>query len=204
MTRAVYQACCCSPKRLGCQADSVVGDAGAAWKADGHRSLSGQAWQAGLRATLGGPVVAAQSQTSLQLSLENEKLAAAKEAYVKALTTADKDGGDIVGFAFAVNGKINSADIYPSHALFAKMWTKLIDAAATEALTEKAKETGPVTAPAPEAVIALLRSARDEKPAELKLDAANTRIIRQTDKVIASETRVEGAGVPVHRSYVAF
>ena len=33
---------------------------------------------------------------------------------------------DIVGFAFAINGRINSAEIYPSNGLFAKMWPKLL------------------------------------------------------------------------------
>ena len=34
---------------------------------------------------------------------------------------------------FAVNGKVNSGDVYRSNALFRKMWAKMLTAAANEA-----------------------------------------------------------------------
>ena len=43
---------------------------------------------------------------------------------------------DVVGYVFAVNGKLNSADLYPSNALFRKMWAKLLRASATEAIAD--------------------------------------------------------------------
>ena len=50
-------------------------------------------------------VNAAESSTSLQLSLENEKLRAARSDYIEALE--DKaEAGDIIGYVFAVNGQI--------------------------------------------------------------------------------------------------
>ena len=142
------------------------------------------------------------SASSLQLSLENEKLNATKAAYVKALTREEKDGADVVGFAFAINGRINSADIYPSHGLLAKMWGKLIDAAATEAIGEKAPGG---TKPAPEtaSVMAFLADAAKAAPEERKLDANSTRVTRQNSAVVQSETRQKDGGV-VHRSVVAF
>ena len=158
--------------------------------------------QAKLSANLGAPVAAPLSASSLQLSLENEKLNATKAAYVKALTREEKDGADVVGFAFAINGRINSADIYPSHGLLAKMWGKLIDAAATEAIGEMAPGG---TKPAPEtaAVMAFLADAAKAAPEERKLDANSTRVTRQNSAVVQSETRQKDGGV-VHRSVVAF
>src|SRR5947207_916214 len=84
---------------------------------------------------VGAPVAAPQSASSLQLSLENEKLKDRQAAYVQALQVAGEVDG-VVGYVFAVNGKLNSADIYPSNGLFRKMWPKLLAANATEAIGE--------------------------------------------------------------------
>ena len=42
----------------------------------------------------------------------------------------------MIGYVFAINGKINSADIYVSNALFKKLWPKLLQASAIEAVAE--------------------------------------------------------------------
>ncbi len=76
------------------------------------------------------------SESSLQLALENEKLKASRGDYIKALENQGTSGDDIVGYVFAVNGRINSADLYPSNALFRKMWSKLLAASVTEAIGE--------------------------------------------------------------------
>src|ERR1700719_3773329 len=62
-----------------------------------------------LSRVLNPPVPVEESRSSLQLSLENEKLKAAQAAYVKALQPAGEADGDVVGYVFAVNGKLNSA-----------------------------------------------------------------------------------------------
>lgn len=90
-----------------------------------------------LSAATGVNISAPASATSLQLALENKKLAETRNAYVAALKTAGEQGDDIVGYVFAVNGKINSAEIYSSNGLFRKMWPKLLDASATEAIGQR-------------------------------------------------------------------
>lgn len=90
--------------------------------------------QSRLSSALAAPVRAEQSPSSLQLSLENPQLARSREIYVKTLGPVGLADGDVVGFVFAVNGKLNSAEIYRSNALFRKLWPKLLRAAATEAL----------------------------------------------------------------------
>ena len=40
----------------------------------------------------------------------------------------------------AVNGKMNSGDMYASHDLFLKLWPKLIQASAVEAVAELKKD----------------------------------------------------------------
>ncbi len=42
----------------------------------------------------------------------------------------------MIGFLFAINGEINSADTYGSSALFLKLWPRLLKAAAIEAVAE--------------------------------------------------------------------
>ena len=90
-----------------------------------------------LSKNVGQTVAAPQSATSLQLAYENEKLQTARTAYIKTLQPAGEKDGDIVGYVFAINGKINSADVYPSNGLFRKMWSKSIAANATDGLLSK-------------------------------------------------------------------
>ena len=72
---------------------------------------------------------------SLQLALENKKLAdRAPGLCGRAQGGRRSKDDDIVGYVFAVNGKLNSAEVYESNGLFRKMWPKLLDASATEAI----------------------------------------------------------------------
>src|SRR5204863_8478396 len=107
-----------------------------------------------LSGSVGGRVNAAQSASSLQLALENERLVNLQNSYVKTLKAAGETDNDIVGYVFAVNGKLNSADVYPSNALFRKMWAKLLNPSATEAISHKDAQRA--AAPSIEALPALL------------------------------------------------
>ena len=111
-----------------------------------------------LSANLDAKVASAQSASSLQLALENEKLAKVRSGYVSAMQAAATAGDDVVGVVFAINGRITSAEIYPSNGLFRKMWPKLIDAGATEAISEKDTKTLSA-APAAADVTAFLEAA---------------------------------------------
>lgn len=103
-------------------------------------SGQGEVWrevaqaQARWSENVGAPVAAAESQSSLQLSLENEKLKKAQAEYVHALKPKGEAADDVVGYAVAVNGRIKSAEIYSSNGLFRKMWNKQLEAGAVEAV----------------------------------------------------------------------
>ena len=152
-----------------------------------------------LSSTVGAPVNAEASQTSLQLALENEKLRDLQAAYLKALEQAGTNDSDVVGYVFAINGKLNSADIYPSNGLFGKMWSKLLRASVTEAIGEKAASTE--TAPAADAVMAFLDEAMKGKATEKALPANIQLETRAGDKALYFETRRNGTWV--HRNYLA-
>lgn len=150
---------------------------------------------------LGAPVAAAESASSLQLTLENERLRQARSAFLTALEAAPRDG-DIVGYVFAVGGKLNSGDVYASNALFKKMWSKQLQAAVTEAIAEK--DAGVGSAPGIDDVRLFLE--RAEKATSVQTSVAPSGFIRETrdsDTSLLAETRRGTAGVLVHRAYVA-
>jgi hypothetical protein len=149
---------------------------------------------------LGASVAAPQSASSLQLSLENEKLAESRAAYVAALRAAGESDNDIVGYAFAINGKLNSAEVYPSNGLFRKMWPKLIEASATEAIGEGSGAAQP--APSVEAVRAFLAAAESGKASKATIAERLVREARDADKAVYLETARSTGGF-IHRSYVA-
>jgi hypothetical protein len=160
---------------------------------------------AALAKTLGSPVRSAQSASSLQLALENEKLVAAQEAYVKALKDKGEATDDIVGYVFAVNGRLNSADLYPSNGLFRKMWAKLLTASAIEAISHRNEPN--LAPPAAGEVKAFLAAAQAGNASEKPLVAGAKLETRDSDKAYYFETArsdVPGAAPQwVHRNYLA-
>ena len=108
------------------------------------------AMQANLGTSMNMKLHAAASPTSYQLTVEHKDLQQRKETFRAALAKIVDDIPDAVGYAFAINGAVNTADVYGSGALFRKLWNKLLDAAVLEAISEshrQAKEQKePVTA----------------------------------------------------------
>jgi hypothetical protein len=158
--------------------------------------------QGKLSKNLNARVASGISASSLQLSLENEKLDEARRGYIKALAAAGEKSDDIVGVVVAINGRVSSADVYPSNGLFRKMWPKLLDAAATEAIGEKGAKAAP--APNADAARAFMMAADKASPAapNAPLPAAMAREIRDADQALLVETRRKD-GSFVHRTYLA-
>jgi len=156
--------------------------------------------QSKLANNLGAPVTAPESRSSLQLSLENKQVRERIAAFVTALKPLIEKAPDSLGFAFAVNGVLNSADLYPSHGLFVKLWPKLLDAAVTEAIAEKTGKTE--TPPTPEKVLAFLDNAEKGRAGERTIDARTRLATRETEKSYYFETRRSDGDV-LHRNYIA-
>jgi hypothetical protein len=76
------------------------------------------------------------SPTSLQLTLENDKIKGSIAEYVNALQPAFDGKNDVLGFAFFINGKISTVETFGNAALFKKLQKKLLEAAASEALEQ--------------------------------------------------------------------
>lgn len=146
------------------------------------------------------PVNSAVSDTSLQLSLENEKLQASRGDYVKALESHGTSGDDIIGYVFAVNGHINSADLYPSNALFRKMWSKLLAASVTEAIGESTSAAA-AEPPAAAAVTEFLANAETGKQSSQEIAGLARQEVRDADKSLFVGVRSK-KGEWVHRNYL--
>ncbi|HWF93481.1 MAG TPA: DUF6569 family protein [Xanthobacteraceae bacterium] len=159
--------------------------------------------QGKLTSNLGAQVAAAPSRTSLQLALENGGLERAQADYVKALLPIGEKDNDIVGYIFAVNGKINSADIYPSNGLFRKMWPKLLRASATEALTERDGAAAP--APPPSEASGFLASLGEARSVEKDVGSGGSVQVRESAKTLFMEAKPAAAPASawVHRNYLA-
>jgi len=153
----------------------------------------------GLNASVASP----QSTTSLQLALENEKLKDARNGYISALQPAGETGSDVVGYVVAINGRMNAANLYPSNALFRKMWSKQLAAVVTEAIGENpGSAPAAAPAPAPAAATEFLAEAEKGKIHERPVAAGTRQEVRDADKSLYNEAR--GAdGNWIHRSYLA-
>ena len=155
-----------------------------------------------LSRNVGTTVAAGTSRTSLQLSLENGKVATTADEYVGKLGNLIEGKSDVIGYAFAINGEINSADIYASNALFKKLWLRMLKAAAVEAVAEQNVRSIAAVPAKPSAVRAFLADA-DRGRAEERAAGAGTRIITRDQKDSAVyEARDERSKTVVHRAYV--
>jgi ARG/rhodanese/phosphatase superfamily protein len=162
---------------------------------DGVRKLQGR-----LADKVGAPVAAPESASSLQLALENKKLVTEQKTYVDALKLAGEASDDVIGYVFAINGAISSGDVYPSNALFRKMWAKLLNAGATEAIGHR-NDTPAAAPPSIEAVNAFLAAAEQGAKNEKPLTAGLRQETREGEKTYMFET-AGGSGF-VHRNYLA-
>lgn len=157
-----------------------------------------------LAGTLRKSIVSPQSPSSLQLTLENEQLEKAQNEYVSALAPAGTTDTDVVGYAFAINGKLSGADIYPSNGLFRKMWPKLLRANATEAISEKASPSNPP--PSVEDVVSFLDAGNRGNATERTLTPDVRLETRDTGRVLYLDTKPAApaaTAMSVHKSYLA-
>jgi hypothetical protein len=157
--------------------------------------------QGKLSTGLNAPVYGSQSATSLQLTLENEKLKEARAAYITALEAAGMKDGDVIGYVVAINGKMSSANLYPSNGLFRKMWSKQLAATVTEAIGEKREDAAP-EAPKSDAAGEFLAEA-ERGPKQERSVAVGARVeTRDAAGALYNEAR-QADGKWVHRNYLA-
>lgn len=168
-------------------------DQGMVWK---NVALS----QMQLSRNVGRSVQQAASPSSLQLSQEDKKLLEMVDRYVHELEKAPKDNKDVIGYAAAINGKVENFDVYGSGALFAKLWPRLLRVSAIESVAalQKDKKFEPAAA---EAVAKMLADADKGKKEEKVVGGRVHLITRKSETNVFFETRdFERDSKPVHKS----
>lgn len=111
-----------------------------------------------LNSTVKSDVRSGTSASSLQLTLENTRVQESVGDFIKQFSSLTEKVKDSRGVAFAINGKITSVDIYADHALFTKIWPKLLKSAAVEAVSDTLPGT-PANPPPASAVSEYLKKA---------------------------------------------
>jgi hypothetical protein len=154
-----------------------------------------------LSQNVGGRVNDEKSATSLQLTLENKKVAATADEFVNKLSGIVDGKDDVIGYAFVVNGKINSADIYASNFLFKKLWLKLLKATAIEAVAEMQTDKPTKLVKIDEIKQFMSESDEGEKQ-ERAVNNRNKAVTRTTKENVVFESRDEKNNVVLHKSYV--
>lgn len=151
---------------------------------------------------VGGSVLVAASASSLELSVEDSKVKRTTAAYINALTRIVQNKSDVIGYVFAINGQVNSADIYASRALFVKLWPKLLKASAVEAIAELQDNVQhkPV---AGETIHAFLADSEKPKATTKEVTTRVKLVTREDDNNVFFETqdRRQNDGW-VHRNYI--
>ena len=155
-----------------------------------------------LSSNVGGDVRAAASPTSFQLALENKAVQKSADSYFNALSGIIDGKPDVIGYVFAINGKINSADVYASSELFKKLWPKLLKASAIEAVAEY-RRGEKFDQPAAASVRGFLDDAPNGTEKQKDVTPRIEMVTRESDGSVFFETRDRAkAGTWVHRNYI--
>jgi len=142
------------------------------------------------------------STSSMELSVENAKVKESTEAYIKELSGILQGKSDVIGYVFAINGNVNSADVYASRALFAKLWPKLLKASAVEALAELNKDVE--AKPVAREVVHSFLIESEKARAEARQVTPRVKVVtREDENNIFFETQDRAANDGwVHRNYI--
>ena len=133
--------------------------------------------------------------------MEDSKVKATSADYIKALSGLLSNRSDVIGYVLAINGKVDSADVYASHALFAKLWPKLLKSSVVEAIAGlNGAEHGPVTS---ESVQAFFADSEKATASAKEVTPRVRMVTREDDKNFFSETQDrEQKDGWIHRNYM--
>ena len=160
--------------------------------------------QVKLSRSVGADVRSAASPTSFPLTMENEVVRRRLDGYVHAFHNLLAAHPAAAGFAFAINGRINSADVYASPDLFRKLWPKLLEAAALEALSESGSTGITCSTPTAKEVAEWLRQACRGRKTKHTVTPRVTLVVREGEGQISFETMdAEQPDVCVHQNILA-
>jgi hypothetical protein len=143
------------------------------------------------------------SPSSLQLSLENKSVVESSSKYLQVLSGIVDANPKAIGYVFTVNGKVSSGDVYSSRALFLKLWPKLLNASAIEAVAELSGYDKS-RASSVEVVQEFLADAEKGDGSERDVTKRTKVFVRDQPKAMFSETRdMANESGWIHRAYLS-
>jgi hypothetical protein len=136
------------------------------------------------------------------MALESKPVVDATAAYIKDLAKIVEGQSDVVGFVYAINGALNSGDVYASGDLFRRMWPMLLQSSSTEALAERAK-TARTAIPDVATVKSVLADADRARESSKQTNGRLSIARKESPKALLFETRDPNQpGDWIHKSYV--
>ena len=153
-----------------------------------------------LTAATNANVSSSASNSSLPLALENHRVVSNAAEYKKALVDIVKGKTDVIGFVFAINGEINSADVYGSAALFQKLWPRLLKATAIEAVAESHGENKNQAVTVEQMKTFLSETAAAKIAEQRSVTERITMVTRESDNTILIESH--DRGVMLHGNFL--
>jgi len=158
--------------------------------------------QASLSSNLRTNARPAAAPTSLAMTMDAPVVQRSIDGYIQELAGIVNGKSDVIGYAFAINGKVNTADVYATHDLFAKLWMKLLRASCVEAVMESngGKKFEPATT---NAVKSAIQDAESGKASARNLTDRTEVVVKETSQNVVFETRDRvQSGAWVHRNYM--
>ncbi len=133
------------------------------------------------------------TNSSLNETMDSEKTKKAVEPYEKALAGILAGRSDVVGVAFALNGKIEEVNVYPGHKLLAKLYPRLLGSYALTAVLENKSSSSPY----PSAVAAFMKEGREKGNRTEKVEG-NSVTVRDFEANVQCVTEYQGKSVHAH------
>lgn len=158
--------------------------------------------QESLARNLNAPVKARASESSYQLTLESPQVKKTAAGFSADLGGLAAKHPDALGFVVVVNGKVTGADVYATHDLFRKLWPKLLDSAAVEAMAAP-KPDGKIAQPPMADIRAAATGYGARVSEEKQLNRRTSTVKAELPQGLVFETRDSTTpDAPLHRSFV--
>jgi hypothetical protein len=142
------------------------------------------------------------SPTSLPLALENEAVQESTAPYIRNLSPVVDRSSDVIGFAFAIDDELKTADVYQTSAMFKQYWPRLLKAAAVEAVATPSVKRSPAGLQI-ETVASFLVDAELGTQTVTEINSRTQSVKRTTANGLFFESRdLITGGDWIHRSYL--
>ncbi len=172
------------------------------------RRAQGEVWnevqelQGKLRRRVNSEVCSPESMSSLPLAVENDRVKQSTEGCIEAFMDLPGREESAIGFVCAVNGVLDSAEIYGFRSLFLDLWPDLLMAAAVEAAAEQAADKGSPWPAAADAAAFLANTDRGEAK-DIRVTSRSRMVERNLGKDVLFEYRNDSTGTMwLHRNYI--